>query len=154
MPHIGQNEALDIMMDNTAKPAMDVQIGGNHYKGMAIQPFEMTLANWYDGAVHSILKYVHRHADKGGAEDLDKASHICFIRVEQIEKWGMIPKSRVKIPMQRYITENNIPIPEADCLRLLSGWSTQTWPGTDREIAEQLSKRIQKLKQLRYGESK
>lgn len=157
MKHIGQNEALDIMTRDKPEDPMDVQHGGNHYKKMAIQPFEMSLANDYDGAIHSILKYVHRHVDKGGAEDLDKAAHIAMIRAAQIDRWGVRIIARESIPMDRYIEANEIPQLEGDTLRALHSWATRDPQLVARNFhhvcAHLMVDVINELKQERYGDS-
>lgn len=58
----------------STKP-LDVQIGGDHYKSMAIQPMEYSMANKLDACQHTIIKYVTRFRDKGGIQDLEKAKH-------------------------------------------------------------------------------
>ena len=58
------------------------QVGGDHYRKMAIQPIEYILANdigFVDGAV---VKYVSRWKDKGGIEDLEKARHLLAMLIE------------------------------------------------------------------------
>lgn len=105
----------------TADP-MNVQHGGSHYKGLAIEPFEISLANQYDGAIHSIVKYVTRHHNKGGAEDLWKAHHICAIRRKMMGVYGTRPSLPV-ISMGRYIEENGVAKPEALILRNTDFWS-------------------------------
>lgn len=64
---------------------MDVQIGGGHYKGMAIQPMEYSMKNGLDPCQHTIIKYVSRYRYKGGIEDLEKAKHCIdmLIKFEQ-----------------------------------------------------------------------
>lgn len=57
-----------------SKP-LDVQIGGDHYKSMTIQPMEYSMANKLDACQHTIIKYVTRFRDKGGIQDLEKAKH-------------------------------------------------------------------------------
>mgnify|MGYP006052526719 FL=1 len=61
-------------MSTDDKP-LDVQIGGDHYKSMAIQPMEYSMANKLDACQHTIIKYVTRFRDKGGIQDLEKAKH-------------------------------------------------------------------------------
>ena len=60
---------------NESAKALEVQIGGNHYKGMKIQPVEFIYMNEIPYLEGNIIKYVCRHADKGRAEDLKKAKH-------------------------------------------------------------------------------
>lgn len=58
-------------MDKT----LELQIGGQHYKKLLIQPIEYILANNLPYCEGNIVKYVTRWRDKGGVEDLEKARH-------------------------------------------------------------------------------
>ncbi len=58
------------------KSALDVQVGGAHYKDYAIQPIDFFHHNEIPPVESSIMKYVCRHRDKNGAEDLKKARHL------------------------------------------------------------------------------
>ena len=51
------------------------QVGGDHYKQYAIQPAQFALANGLDYAQSNAIKYIVRHKDKNGVQDLDKAIH-------------------------------------------------------------------------------
>ena len=51
------------------------QIGGSHYKSMAMQPSEFINKNRLPFAEGSAIKYICRHAAKGQVEDIDKAIH-------------------------------------------------------------------------------
>ena len=55
--------------------AWDKQVGGGHYKPYAIQPAQFALANGLDYAQSNAIKYIVRHKDKNGVQDLDKAVH-------------------------------------------------------------------------------
>lgn len=55
--------------------AWDKQVGGDHYKQYAIQPAKFALANGLDYAQSNAIKYIVRHKDKNGVQDLDKAIH-------------------------------------------------------------------------------
>ena len=59
----------------TIKKALDIQIDGDHYKQMKIQPIEFAMANNLDMCQALIIKYVVRHENKGGEADLEKAIH-------------------------------------------------------------------------------
>ena len=54
---------------------LDTQVGGGHYKDMAIQPFTYITENNLGFCEGNIVKYISRYQDKGGAEDLDKVIH-------------------------------------------------------------------------------
>ena len=62
----------------TIKKALDIQIDGDHYKQMKIQPIEFAMANNLDMCQALIIKYVVRHENKGGEADLEKAIH-CIV---------------------------------------------------------------------------
>ena len=57
------------------KPSTSTQIGGNHYKDCKIQPTEFIHANNIPFIEGNIIKYVIRHRNKNGIEDLKKARH-------------------------------------------------------------------------------
>lgn len=59
-----------------ARTALESQEGGTHYKEMKIQPIEYAMANNFNACEFNILKYVSRHRNKNGAEDLRKAKHM------------------------------------------------------------------------------
>jgi hypothetical protein len=62
------------------------QVGGNHYKNLAIQPIEYILANNLDYCEANVVKYITRHASKGGLEDLDKVIH--YVELLKEQKYG------------------------------------------------------------------
>lgn len=66
--------------------ALDVQVGGKHYKNMAIQPIEYIFANGLGFCEGNILKYLSRWRDKGGVEDLRKARHYLDLLIEHETK--------------------------------------------------------------------
>lgn len=57
------------------KSALGVQVGGVHYKEMAIQPVEYIHANGIGYFEGNVIKYVSRWRAKGGVADLEKARH-------------------------------------------------------------------------------
>ena len=63
--------------------AMSIQIGGDHYKKLKIQPLEYALENGLGICEHAIVKYVSRWRDKGGVEDLRKARHYIDILIQR-----------------------------------------------------------------------
>ena len=64
------------------KPALELQVGGSHYKDMKIQPMEYILANNLGWAEGNVIKYVTRHKAKGGKQDLEKAIHMLKLIIE------------------------------------------------------------------------
>ena len=55
--------------------ANEKQIGGEHYKGKAIQPWDYITANNIPYLEGNIIKYASRWRDKGGIDDLRKVIH-------------------------------------------------------------------------------
>ena len=53
------------------------QVGGIHYKDMAIQPIDFIMGNNLNYAEGNVIKYISRHKVKNGAEDIRKAIHYC-----------------------------------------------------------------------------
>jgi len=68
--------------NNKNLKALDVQIDGNHYKDMKIQPIEFCHANELGGAESAAIKYICRHRNKNGKADLKKAIHTLQILIE------------------------------------------------------------------------
>lgn len=64
--------------------ALDVQVGGGHYKKYKIQPIEYIIANNIPYIEGNIIKYITRHKDKGGAEDIKKVIHYCNLILEEV----------------------------------------------------------------------
>lgn len=62
--------------------ALDIQIGGSHYKDAAIQPYEFCQKNNMNYLESNIIKYTFRHEFKNGAEDLKKAIHTLQVLLE------------------------------------------------------------------------
>ena len=63
--------------------AYDKQIGGSHYKKMKIQPSTFSNENKLLYPEGTVIKYVIRHQDKGGKEDLLKAKHFIDMIIER-----------------------------------------------------------------------
>lgn len=61
---------------------LDTQVGGNHYKGFAIQPVEYIHANNIPFIEGCIIKYASRWRDKGGIDDLKKIKHFADLLIE------------------------------------------------------------------------
>lgn len=62
--------------------ALSTQVGGEHYKNLAIQPIEYAMRNGLDSCQHNVVKYVTRFRDKGGVKDLEKAIHYLELLIE------------------------------------------------------------------------
>lgn len=67
---------------DTPQSALDVQIGGNHYKQGGLDPMKFSHANDLGFAEGNVVKYVTRHRRKNGKQDLEKAIHCLQILIE------------------------------------------------------------------------
>ena len=66
------------------------QVGGHHYSGKAVQPWDAMRA-WmtheqFEGYLRgNALKYLARYPDKNGLEDLKKAEHYLQKLIQELE---------------------------------------------------------------------
>jgi len=63
------------IMTANAKIANAKQVGGSHYRGKVVQPWDYIVANNLGYLEGNIIKYVTRWKDKNGMQDLEKALH-------------------------------------------------------------------------------
>ena len=74
--------------------ASERQVGGSHYKDLAIQPNEYIYANGLNWFAGNIVKYATRAGRKDGQEgmvkDLQKAIHYAELWLERIEAEGEV----------------------------------------------------------------
>jgi hypothetical protein len=62
--------------------ALDKQEGGGHYKGFTIQPIEFIHLNDIPYIEGNVIKYICRHRQKNGLEDLLKAKHYIDLLIQ------------------------------------------------------------------------
>jgi len=62
--------------------AFEEQVAGGHYKGYAIQPVEFLQRNQFNYCESAAIKYLCRHREKNGAEDVKKAIHYLELLLE------------------------------------------------------------------------
>ena len=62
--------------------ALAGQVGGKHYKHLAIQPAEYCQRNRLPYCESSVIRYVTRHREKNGREDIEKAIHCLQLLIE------------------------------------------------------------------------
>ena len=58
------------------------QEGGQHYKDKTIQPIVYIHANKLGFCEGNVVKYITRHKEKNGAEDIRKVIHYCELLLE------------------------------------------------------------------------
>jgi hypothetical protein len=62
--------------EDPGKPSpLQSQVGGDHYRKLAIQPVEFCQRNQLGYCESAVIKYVTRHREKNGVQDIDKAIH-------------------------------------------------------------------------------
>jgi hypothetical protein len=83
-----KNDNYDVTYIAQSSKATSIQIGGAHYKNMAIQPTEFIHKNNLSFIQGNVIKYVCRYKSKNGIEDLKKAIHYLelLIQFEEEEK--------------------------------------------------------------------
>lgn len=62
--------------------SLEVQVGGNHYKELPIQPVQYIYENGIGYFEGNVIKYVTRWRSKGGLADLEKAKHYIEMLIE------------------------------------------------------------------------
>lgn len=62
--------------------ALASQEGGDHYKALKIQPIQYINENGLDYFQGNVVKYVTRHKNKNGVEDIRKAIHYLQLILE------------------------------------------------------------------------
>lgn len=72
----------DFKDKETFKGVLKQQYGGNHYKGLAIEPVEYAYKNNLDFFQGNVVKYITRFRDKNGLEDLKKAKHFIDLLIQ------------------------------------------------------------------------
>lgn len=102
--------------------ALQMQVGGDHYKTGGIQPIEFAHQNNYDPAAFSVLKYVSRHRRKAGRQDLEKAMHFALIREELLSKYGNTFQPTYHISMGEYCASNDLGYNDSWALMQLESW--------------------------------
>ena len=59
------------------------QVGGKHYLKYNIQPSKFVVENKLLYPEGCVIKYIVRHQDKGGKQDLEKAKHMIDMIIER-----------------------------------------------------------------------
>lgn len=62
--------------------ALSTQVGGAHYKDLAIQPVQYIHLNGIGYMEGCAIKYLSRWRNKGGMQDLEKAKHFIDLLIE------------------------------------------------------------------------
>lgn len=104
------------MSDN----ALEVQVGGDHYKNYNIQPIEYITKAGLSYLQGTIFRYAIRHRNKNGAEDIEKAKHYAQIAKQMYHNHTF--RGRMKTVYGytvQFIEKNEIPEKEAEIILML-----------------------------------
>jgi Protein of unknwon function (DUF3310) len=113
--------------------ALDRQVGGVHYRTLAIQPVAFIMANQMGFCEGNVVKYVTRWRQKGGLEDLRKVRHYLQFIQENEEYMAMLARTRRycnagawwrdAVRADEYIEANSLAREEAGVIRHITDWS-------------------------------
>ena len=84
----------------TSESPSKTQVGGSHYKDMAIQPFHFAMANQFNAFQFAVVKYASRYLNKNGVQDLKKIIHFCELEIERLEYQEQIPQAPEQAPVE------------------------------------------------------
>lgn len=73
---------MQISMEQSVPSALDIQVDGDHYKQLAIQPVEYIHANKLPYLEGNVIKYITRWRSKNGIRDLEKAKHYIDLLIQ------------------------------------------------------------------------
>ena len=74
------------MFDEFDRRTKDRQVGGRHYKGYAIAPYDFITNNKLNFFQGVCIKYLIRYQEKNGIEDLEKVKHYCDLEISRLRK--------------------------------------------------------------------
>ena len=74
----------DWIRNKFMEEAKQRQVGGEHYK-LAIQPIDFIVANNIPFREANVIKYVVRHREKNGKQDIEKAIHYLQMLLEDYD---------------------------------------------------------------------
>ena len=89
--------------------ATDVQIGGSHYKDMAMQPIELITALRCSFIQGCIIKYISRHRAKNGAQDIKKCIHYAQLAIQLGDKRRCNDKT-LSLSINMFIIKNKLTV--------------------------------------------
>ena len=78
------NTSQNDSIKKTLYSPLTVQQAGDHYKNKGIQPVEYGLANNLSFPQVNVVKYITRHEDKNGLDDLAKSIHYHFFEALRV----------------------------------------------------------------------
>lgn len=89
------------------KTSLDIQIGGNRYKGFVYQPVQFSVDMCLNFIQGNIVKYVSRYKNKNGNEDLKKVMHYAQLGAE-LSPTNFCPFYKVDEKVDEFIQKNKL----------------------------------------------
>lgn len=89
--------------------ATDVQIGGNHYKDMVMQPIELITALRCSFIQGCIIKYISRYRAKNGVQDIKKCIHYAQLAIQLGDKRRCNDKT-LSLSINKFVIKNKLTI--------------------------------------------
>ena len=89
--------------------ATDIQIGGNHYKDMVMQPIELITALRCSFIQGCIIKYISRYRAKNGVQDIKKCIHYAQLAIQLGDKRRCNDKT-LSLNINKFIIKNKLTI--------------------------------------------
>jgi hypothetical protein len=124
------------------------QVGGTHYLKLKIDPNRFCMRNHLDACIHGILKYVTRHRDRNGIEDLYKARH--YVEIRETYAIDLEPAKYEAITMLEYVTQNQICVDDAEVMYRLEAYYRAIGHAAARICADRLVDEIERLIRKTY----
>lgn len=76
--------------------AIDMQVGGNHYKNMPMQPVELFAKTRCTAFQANIWKYITRYKAKNGKQDIEKCIHYAQL-AEELKCYGKFNDDQMQL---------------------------------------------------------
>jgi hypothetical protein len=89
--------------------ANERQVGGDHYKIMPIEHWDLAAMFSWDPFQYQITKYVMRWRDKNGVQDLEKVVHFAqkYVEVEKARAAGTLTVGILKDALTKELRQAN-----------------------------------------------
>lgn len=87
--------------------ALNVQVGGSHYKDLAVQPIELIAKIRCSFIQGCIIKYISRYKNKNGAQDLKKVIHYAKLAMLLNDK-RVCNRKTLSSSVAEFVNKNNL----------------------------------------------
>jgi hypothetical protein len=104
--------------------ALDIQVGGNHYKEVKIQPVQFAEHNDLSFCEGNIIKYIVRSRKKNGLQDMQKAGHYLQLLAQlTATKQTVCTIEKQNIPTEEFLAQfPELTTEEKDVVRFIAEW--------------------------------